>query len=74
MKSTPIMLQPMMGKCLQFASGGMYLDPEDRTKWEVIHKVKVGCSPWTSSNNWMANLYYWGIKFRHDAEAHQEAS
>ena len=57
----------MMGKCLQFASGGMYLDPEDRTKWEVIHKVKVDALVDVIEQLDGKPLLL-GYQFRHDAE------
>jgi len=31
----------LMNKCLQFASGAVYVDPLDRTQWEIVHKVKL---------------------------------
>jgi len=57
----------LMGKCLQFASGAIYLDPEDRTKWDIIHKVKIDALVDVIEQLDGKPLLL-GYQFKHDAE------
>jgi len=57
----------LMGKCLQFASGAVYTDLEDRTKWDVIHKAKIDALVEVIDSLQGKPLLV-GYQFRHDVE------
>lgn len=57
----------MMGKCLQFASGAMYTDPDDRSQWDVLHKIKIDALMDTIEQLNGKPLLL-GYQFKHDAE------
>lgn len=56
----------LMGKCLQFVSGAVYTDPEDRTVWEDIHKIKIDALIETIKDLNGEPLLL-GYQFKHDA-------
>jgi hypothetical protein len=57
----------LMGKCLQMASGAVYTDIDDRTKWDVIHKHKVDALIEALESLNGAPLLI-GYQFRHEVE------
>jgi SNF2 family DNA or RNA helicase len=56
-----------MGKCLQFASGAVYTHPEDRTQWDIIHKLKIDALV-DAIEELNGEPLLLGYQFKHDAE------
>jgi len=62
----------LLGKCLQFASGAIYTDPEDRSKWDIIHKIKIDALIDTIEQLEGKPVLI-GYQYRHDAERIKKA-